>query len=1550
MNFKKKLVRGITLVWGMLCLISLARAQSTVDITAASDDGYVSDPSIITENNPYIYGFMKVGKSAVTGDPHLTSAIIPFEIPEIPEGSEITDASLKVYVSFGREWTNCNVDLYGLSFQSSSTISSDDYFSGVFGTGNGFDFGIEDDFFAKNVDLGNLDTERFEETSEAANELLVSYIKSQLTAGAQPGDFLFLRLSVDLPDMTGYHYFKVEDADSEKPAVLSLTYQSSSNVAPVLSAIEDQVMEVGESLSLSFSASDSNGDALSFSITENLPPGATFTDHNNGTATLDVSEIQNVAEYNDIVVTVSDGELTDSDSFSIIVNEAEPNIAPVLQAVGDQSVSKYGYLQVALTATDQDGDDLTFSVSDNLPPTAYLVDNGDGTAYIELVSAGDPATYSDIMISVSDGDLTATETIVITIDPIDPNQLMNLDSPTQSRFTITDKVWPSNHGEADVCLWANDKVGVATITIDDNIEADHSWWLSMQAKYPSLKFTWFVIENGVSSWDKYQTLASAGHEVQGHDDCDINDGSDIGYRLALQSIKDQINQNISKPALTYAYPCGKEDKVNIARDIFIGMRGVFGVMNKADQIDYLALNSRSATNDNHDIDVLLNPNELLFNTSYYRGWYSAHYHTVSDKTAVESHLNYIDSKSEDVWIAGYSEATQYGQERDSHTLTVDEVTDLMVKFTLTDMMSDTYFDRALTVKLRVNNDWLSAKSTQSGERIESTIIEYEGNKYMLIEVVPDRGEVIVQGSLSANNAPTLDPISDQSLSEIESATVNLSASDPEGDFLVFSASDNLPLYATLVDHENGTATLTIDPSIGDAGTVDDIVVTVSDGELEDSQSFSIDVTAFSGAAYYCDPVNGDNANEGSKENPWGSFSSVLSAAKSINDGGVIYLLDGDHGAVRLISKTFSNATTVKALPEHAPVFTELVITNSTNWTFEGIAIDGTNSTKTTSQFLVTGDANTTNITFKNCLIQSAEESSGWTKDDWYANAIGGMDMRGSDIVVENCLIKNTYHAMSLRGDRSRATNNVIDNFAGDGIRGLGNASVFEYNTVRDCYVEDYETNHDDAFQTFITTDDPKSEGMIIRFNKILLFDDPITQFVIDNDLIGYSMQGIIITDGYPDGWVVENNLLVTNHWHGISLYGARNSRIQNNTVVKHPYFTDTETLPWILVDDNTKTGQTNFSNTIRNNLCVNLVGEKIDDTSVEEGNVTISPASSSRYDEFFVDYADGNYQLKEGSTAIDAGVNSDLTDYDLAGNLRVVNGTVDAGAYEFFEENVPVIAPIEPQGMTVGQTLDLLVTATDPSSLSLELTVANLPDFGTFQDNEDGTASISFLPAEGDEGTYNDITVTADNGEFAATEMFTLNVEALDINEPPVLNGISDQTIDEGTEATITFNASDADNDDLSFTMTGAPDFVSLVDNTDGNASLVMKPAVGDHGTYSDIKIEVSDGEDVASRSFSIVVNKVLSVNQTGSTFKLFPNPVRQDFLFLQVPEAFDQFQMNLDVVNMAGSHIGVKYIKTSGGTREYKVTLPAGLASGHYLMIISDDKQSVTKRLFINR
>ncbi|RKY13364.1 MAG: hypothetical protein DRP82_05480, partial [Planctomycetota bacterium] len=52
----------------------------------------------------------------------------------------------------------------------------------------------------------------------------------------------------------------------------------------------------------------------------------------------------------------------------------------------------------------------------------------------------------------------------------------------------------------------------------------------------------------------------------------------------------------------------------------------------------------------------------------------------------------------------------------------------------------------------------------------------------------------------------------------------------------------------------------------------------------------------------------------------------------------------------------------------------------------------------------------------------------------------------------------------------------------------------------------------------------------------------------------------------------------------------------------------------------------------------------------------------------FVDAANGDYHLKDTSPCIDAGDNSLVpsgVDKDLDGNPRIVNGTVDIGAYEY---------------------------------------------------------------------------------------------------------------------------------------------------------------------------------------------------------------------------------------------------------------------------------------------
>ena len=92
-----------------------------------------------------------------------------------------------------------------------------------------------------------------------------------------------------------------------------------SNQAPSLAPLGDQTGSKGNLLSFTVSASDPDGDALTYSVS-NLPKGASF-DSSSGTFTWMPRGNQD-GVYSGISFTVSDGALSDSESITITIGSA----------------------------------------------------------------------------------------------------------------------------------------------------------------------------------------------------------------------------------------------------------------------------------------------------------------------------------------------------------------------------------------------------------------------------------------------------------------------------------------------------------------------------------------------------------------------------------------------------------------------------------------------------------------------------------------------------------------------------------------------------------------------------------------------------------------------------------------------------------------------------------------------------------------------------------------------------------------------------------------------------------------------------------------------------------------------------------------------------------------------------------------------------------------------------------------------------------------------------------------------------------------------------
>jgi hypothetical protein len=98
-------------------------------------------------------------------------------------------------------------------------------------------------------------------------------------------------------------------------------------------------------------------------------------------------------------------------------------------------------------------------------------------------------------------------------------------------------------------------------------------------------------------------------------------------------------------------------------------------------------------------------------------------------------------------------------------------------------------------------------------------------------------------TVHANAAPTINPVADQTLTEGDLLTVNVTASDPDGPAPpVLAQSSNLPgAVAVLVDNGDGTGSLTWQSVVGDVGTFA-VTLTATDGfGHEGSVVFSVSV-------------------------------------------------------------------------------------------------------------------------------------------------------------------------------------------------------------------------------------------------------------------------------------------------------------------------------------------------------------------------------------------------------------------------------------------------------------------------------------------------------------------------------------------------------------------------------------------------------------------------------------------------------------------------------------------------------------------------------------
>src|SRR6185503_291995 len=190
-------------------------------------------------------------------------------------------------------------------------------------------------------------------------------------------------------------------SDGQDSATLPSFSISVTNTVPLISGTPAPSVVVGNQYSFAPAATDPDGTPLTFKI-ENRPAWASF---DLGTGRLQGTPLPaDAGTFADIDIEVTDGVTTAAlPPFSIVV--IVPNSAPAISGQPPASVEAGRPYAFTPTASDADGNPLTFSVG-NAPPWASI-DPTTG-AFAGTPPAGTSATFSNIVISVADGNASAT--------------------------------------------------------------------------------------------------------------------------------------------------------------------------------------------------------------------------------------------------------------------------------------------------------------------------------------------------------------------------------------------------------------------------------------------------------------------------------------------------------------------------------------------------------------------------------------------------------------------------------------------------------------------------------------------------------------------------------------------------------------------------------------------------------------------------------------------------------------------------------------------------------------------------------------------------------------------------------------------------------------------------------------------------------------------------------------------------------------------------------------------------------------------------------------
>ncbi len=657
------------------------------------------------------------------------------------------------------------------------------------------------------------------------------------------------------------------------------------NQPPVLDPIGAQLVAEGANLNFNVTSSDGDGTVPTLS-TSTLPANASFTDNGDGTGTFDFNPDFTQAGSYPVTFYASDGLATDSEVVTISVNEAG-NQAPVLDPIGPQTVDENVNLNFTVTASDADLTTPTLTAVD-VPVNATFVDNGDGSGTFDFTPDYTQAATYNVTFIASDGILTDSEIVAITVNDVNrapvlgPIGPQTVDEGANLNFSVS-------ASDLDATIPVLSASALANATFTDNGDGTGVFDFNPDFTQGGILSVTFYATDGIDTDSEVVsiTVNDAGNQPPVLDSI----GAQMVYETATLSLTitaadpDGVFPTLS--ALNLPTNAAFVDNLDgtgsfdftpdytQAGDYFVTFKAFDGVAVDSEVVQITVLNTNRPP-----VLSPIGPQSVaeggLLSLTILASDPDATIPSLST-SALPANATFVDNGdgtaafdfSPDFTQAGVYPITFYAADAaatDSEVVTVtvgdagnqapvlDSIGPKLISegqhlaITVTGYDLDGTIPAFQAVNLPINATFVdngdgtaafdfTPDFTQAGA-YGVTFIATDG-------VLADSEQVLITVRELGNQAPVIDSIADQSISEGDTLILNLAATDPEGQAITFNYSSTPPLRGvTLVDNFDGTAVFTYMPDYLSAGTYTVRIFATDDGSPKLTGAMTFTLTVF----------------------------------------------------------------------------------------------------------------------------------------------------------------------------------------------------------------------------------------------------------------------------------------------------------------------------------------------------------------------------------------------------------------------------------------------------------------------------------------------------------------------------------------------------------------------------------------------------------------------------------------------------------------------------------------------------------------------------------